>query len=145
MGLSRPISVRCARRSPLPGADARQKRPIRDAPRWIGAAQRDLVESILDAVRPSAPARTSGQWDMDKTGFLDDLQRRIAALLAASPAADMQKNIKALLAQQFARLDLVTHDELETQVLLLARTREKLEALERRVEALEASRPAAQN
>jgi ubiquinone biosynthesis accessory factor UbiK len=83
--------------------------------------------------------------DMDKTGFLDDLQRRIAALLAASPAADMQKNIKALLAQQFARLDLVTHDELETQVLVLARTREKLEALERRVEALEASRPEAQN
>lgn len=82
---------------------------------------------------------------MDKTGFLDDLQRRLAALLAASPAADMQKNIKALLAQQFARLDLVTHDELETQVLVLARTREKLEALEQRVEALEASRPATQN
>jgi BMFP domain-containing protein YqiC len=82
---------------------------------------------------------------MDKTGFLDDLQRRLAALLAASPAADMQKNMKALLAQQFARLDLVTHDELETQVLVLARTREKLEALEQRVEALEASRPATQN
>jgi ubiquinone biosynthesis accessory factor UbiK len=82
---------------------------------------------------------------MDKTGFLDDLQRRLAALLAASPAADMQKNMKALLAQQFARLDLVTHDELETQVLVLARTREKLEALEQRVEALEASRPAMQN
>jgi ubiquinone biosynthesis accessory factor UbiK len=126
-------------------AGAAETSANRDAPRWIGAAQRDLVESILDAVRPSAPARTSGQWDMDKTGFLDDLQRRLAALLAASPAADMQKNMKALLAQQFARLDLVTHDELETQVLVLARTREKLEALELRVEALEASRPAAQD
>ena len=80
---------------------------------------------------------------MDKTGFLDDLQRRLATLLAASPAADVQKNVKALLAQQFARLDLVTHDELETQALVLQRTREKLEGLERRVEALEGGAGAA--
>jgi BMFP domain-containing protein YqiC len=78
---------------------------------------------------------------MDKTGFLDDLQRRLAALIAASPAADVQKNIKALLAQQFARLDLVTRDELDIQVQVLARTREKLEALERRVEVLEGGKP----
>jgi len=76
---------------------------------------------------------------MDKSSFLDDLQRRIAALLAASPAADVQKNIKALLAQQFSRLDLVTRDELDIQLQVLARTRDKLEALEKRVAAMEAA------
>jgi BMFP domain-containing protein YqiC len=76
---------------------------------------------------------------MDKTNFLDDLQRRIAAMLAASPAADVQKNVKALLAQQFARLDLVTRDELDVQLQVLARTRDKLEALEQRVAAMEAA------
>jgi ubiquinone biosynthesis accessory factor UbiK len=81
---------------------------------------------------------------MDKTRFLDDLQQRISGLLSATPAGDLQKNVKALLAQQFARLELVTRDELDTQAQVLARTRERLEALERRVEALESSRvPAA--
>jgi BMFP domain-containing protein YqiC len=77
---------------------------------------------------------------MDKTSFLDDLQQRIASLLAASPAADLQKNVKALLAQQFSRLDLVTRDELDIQVQVLARAREKIEALEQRVQALETDR-----
>ncbi|HUN90919.1 MAG TPA: accessory factor UbiK family protein [Burkholderiaceae bacterium] len=76
---------------------------------------------------------------MDKTNFLDDLQRRLAALLANTPAADVQKNMKALLAQQFSRLELVTRDELDLQVQVLQRTREKLEALEKRVEVLEAA------
>ena len=45
---------------------------------------------------------------MDKAPFLDDLQQRLSALVDATPAADVQKNIKALLTQQFARLELVT-------------------------------------
>lgn len=78
---------------------------------------------------------------MDKTtdrfGFLDDLQARVLALLQQTPAADIQKNLKALLTQQFARMDLVTRDELDTQAQVLARTREKLERLERRLAQLE--------
>jgi BMFP domain-containing protein YqiC len=78
---------------------------------------------------------------MDKTtdrfGFLDDLQARVLALLQQTPAADMQKNLKALLTQQFARMDLVTRDEFDTQAQVLARTREKLERLERRLAQLE--------
>jgi BMFP domain-containing protein YqiC len=60
------------------------------------------------------------------------------ALLQNTPAADMQKNMKALLSQQFARMDLVTREEFDTQAQVLARTREKLEALERRVSQFEA-------
>lgn len=73
----------------------------------------------------------------DRFGFLDDLQARVLALLQQTPAADMQKNLKALLTQQFARMDLVTRDEFDTQAQVLARTREKLERLERRLAQLE--------
>jgi BMFP domain-containing protein YqiC len=78
---------------------------------------------------------------MEKAHILEDLQQRIAALLSSTPAADIQKNLKALLMQQFARLELVTQEEFELQRQVLARTREKLEALEARVAQLEAKRP----
>jgi ubiquinone biosynthesis accessory factor UbiK len=77
---------------------------------------------------------------MQKAAFLEDLQQRLSALLASTPAADIQKNLKALLMQQFARMELVTQEEFELQRQVLARTREKLEALEARVEQLEAGR-----
>src|SRR5438445_13863903 len=76
---------------------------------------------------------------MDKVHMLEDLQQRIAALFSSSPAADVQKNLKALLMQQFARLELVTQEEFELQRQVLARTREKLEALEARVVQLVAA------
>ncbi|MDL1861520.1 accessory factor UbiK family protein [Betaproteobacteria bacterium PRO7] len=78
---------------------------------------------------------------MDKAPFLDELQNRVLALLADTPAEDLRKNLKALLNQQFARLELVTRDEFDTQSQVLARTRAKLEALEARVAELEARRP----
>jgi BMFP domain-containing protein YqiC len=74
---------------------------------------------------------------MDSTRFLDDLQQRISQLLAGTPAADLQKNLRALLTQQFARLDLVTREEFDAQAQVLARTREKLATLEQRLAALE--------
>ncbi len=77
---------------------------------------------------------------MDQVKFLDELQSRIDSLIAATPAADIRKNLKALLSQQFARLELVTREEFDTQRRVLARSREKLEALEKRVAELEAAR-----
>lgn len=77
---------------------------------------------------------------MQTPAFLEDLQQRIAALLAGSPAADLQKNLKALLAQQFTRLDLVTREEFEIQRALLERAREKIDALEARVAQYEQAR-----
>lgn len=79
----------------------------------------------------------------DRLEFLDDLQARVLALLQQTPAADMQKNLKALLTQQFARMDLVTRDEFDTQAQVLARTREKLERLERRLAQLEGAQEGA--
>lgn len=78
---------------------------------------------------------------MDKTPpFLDELQRRIESLMNTLPAAEVRDNLKALLSTQFAKLDLVTREEFDTQARVLARTREKLTALAARVEALEAER-----
>jgi len=76
---------------------------------------------------------------METPAFIEDLQQRIAAMLAGTPAADLQKNLKALLAQQFARLDLVTREEFDIQRELLARAREKIDALEARLAAGEHS------
>lgn len=72
--------------------------------------------------------------------ILDDLSARMSALLAATPAKDIEKNAKAMLTGLFGRLDLVTREEFDVQSQVLARTREKLQALEARVEALERQR-----
>jgi hypothetical protein len=74
---------------------------------------------------------------MEKTAFLDDLQPRLASLIEGTPAADLQRNLKALLSQQFAQLELVTREEFDAQVRVLARTREKLQEIERRLAELE--------
>jgi BMFP domain-containing protein YqiC len=77
---------------------------------------------------------------MDQASFLDELQARLTALMQNTPAADLQKNVKALLTQQFARLELVTREEFDTQTKVLARTRAKLEELEARLAKFEAGR-----
>ena len=69
--------------------------------------------------------------------FLGDLSARLAALAAANPAKDLEKNFRGLLSSAFARLDLVTREEYDVQVQVLARTREKLAALEARLAELE--------
>ena len=68
----------------------------------------------------------------------DDISARVAAAMAASPVRDVEKNVRALLRGALGRLDLVSREEFDIQVALLARTREKLDALEERVASLEA-------
>lgn len=72
--------------------------------------------------------------------IFNDLQAKINEALENSPAKDLEKNIKALMAQGFNKLDLVTREEFDIQSQVLAKTREKLEALEKRVTDLEAQR-----
>lgn len=72
---------------------------------------------------------------------IDELAARLEEVFASSPAADLQKNLRAVLASVFSRLDLVTREEFDVASSVLARTREKLEALERRVAELEARMP----
>lgn len=70
--------------------------------------------------------------------LLDEMSARITSLLAATPAGDIEKNMRAALAGVFARLDLVTREEFDVQRELLSRTRARLEALEASIAELEA-------
>jgi BMFP domain-containing protein YqiC len=75
--------------------------------------------------------------------LLSELSARLAALAAANPAKDLEKNFRGLLSSVFTRLELVSREEYDVQAQVLARTREKLAALEARVAELEArKRPA---
>jgi len=69
---------------------------------------------------------------------LDELAARIGKAFEASPAKDIEKNVKALLQSGLTRLDLVTRQEFEVQAEVLRKTREKVEQLEARVAELEA-------
>ena len=71
---------------------------------------------------------------------LEDIGAKMSALLANSPAKDIEKNAKAVMSGLFAKLDLVTREEFDIQTQVLARTREKLKTLEARVDALEKAR-----
>lgn len=75
---------------------------------------------------------------MDKPQFFEDLQSKINQAMENSPAKDIEKNVKAMLSQGFAKLDLVTREEFDIQAQVLAKTRARLEALEARVAELEA-------
>ena len=69
--------------------------------------------------------------------MFEEFSSRLGAVIAASPAGDIEKNAKALLSSFFAKLDLVTREEFDIQAQVLLRTREKLKALEERVSRLE--------
>jgi len=75
---------------------------------------------------------------MQKANFFDEFQAKVSEALENSPAKDIEKNVKAMLTQGLAKLDLVTREEFDIQMQVLAKTREKLEALEARVAELEA-------
>ncbi|MEY3578954.1 MAG: hypothetical protein RI984_58 [Pseudomonadota bacterium] len=77
---------------------------------------------------------------MNKASLLNELQSKISQLMQQSPAADLEKNLKALMSQGFAKLDLLTREEFDVQTEVLARTRAKLEQLEARVAELEAQK-----
>ena len=78
---------------------------------------------------------------MQQNRLFEELSGKISALLAHSPAKDAEKNLRALLASFFTKLDLVTREEFDVQARLLARSREQIGALEARVAELEARIP----
>ncbi len=73
---------------------------------------------------------------MNKQVF-EDLASKINKLLSNTPAADLDKNVRAQLSSTFAKLDLVTREEFDVQREVLLRAREKITALEARLSVLE--------
>jgi hypothetical protein len=73
--------------------------------------------------------------------FLEDLAKRLSEAMPPQLAAlknDVEANFKSVLQSALARLELVTRQEFDVQAGVLARTREKLNALEARLAGLEA-------
>jgi len=71
---------------------------------------------------------------------IDDLAHRLGEALpdgARKLQQDIEKNMRAILTSAFAKLDLVTREELEVQMAVLARTRSRLEAMETKLSELE--------
>lgn len=72
--------------------------------------------------------------------FFDEMNERIGEALRDSPAQDIEKNLKALLASGLSRLDLVLREDFEVQQKLLERAQAKLAELEARIAELEGKR-----
>jgi BMFP domain-containing protein YqiC len=68
---------------------------------------------------------------------LDELRAKMQDLLSQTPANDIEKNMRALLAGFLSRLDLITREEFDVQTEVLRRTREQLARLEAKVAELE--------
>jgi BMFP domain-containing protein YqiC len=78
---------------------------------------------------------------MDKQD-IDQIALRLVSLVPpglAQVQQDLRANFQDVLAQGLRRLDLVTREEFDVQSQLLARTRAKVDELERRVAELEAT------
>ena len=67
---------------------------------------------------------------MKAQSIFEEFQKGIQDLIAQSPAADIEKNVKAFMAQGFSKLDLVTREEFDVQVAMVEKLRERLSALE---------------
>jgi ubiquinone biosynthesis accessory factor UbiK len=78
---------------------------------------------------------------MNDRHLFDELAERIREAMRNSPAQDIEKNVKALLATWFDRLDLVLREDFDVQKKLLERSQAKLAELEARVAELERRRP----
>ena len=74
--------------------------------------------------------------NMPKPPAFEEIAAHISALFANSPVQDIEKNLRAILSSAFAKLDLVTREEFDVQTKVLARTREKIDALQQQVQQL---------
>ena len=71
---------------------------------------------------------------------IDKLAKTLAETLPQglrSVRDDLEKNFRAVLQSSLGKLDLVTREEFEVQEAVLARSREKLDALEARLAKME--------
>ncbi len=71
---------------------------------------------------------------------IDNLAKKLAESVPEglrSMREDLETNFQGVLRSGISKLDLVTREEFEVQEAVLTRTREKLERLEEKIEAIE--------
>ena len=72
--------------------------------------------------------------------LFDSISSHVTHLLGSEnplPRAEVEAQFKALIQSAFSKLDLVSREEFDSQMVVLARTRARLEALESKVAELE--------
>ena len=74
---------------------------------------------------------------MKNLEFIENLSSKLKEAVEKSPVGDLEKNINALLQSAFTKMMLVSREEFDVQTEVLQRTREKLEALEKKLSNLE--------
>ena len=70
--------------------------------------------------------------------WFEEFQKNVSELIAKSPAADIERNVKAFMGQAFTKMDLVTREEFDVQAEMLGRAQVRIESLEKQLHALEA-------
>ena len=81
---------------------------------------------------------------IDKAALINNIAGKAGQILGGEKSKtreDVEHNIKALVGSAISRFELVTRDEFDAQVAVLRHTRERLEALEKKVAELESSQP----
>lgn len=68
---------------------------------------------------------------------MNEWQQKIEQIVQNSPFKDVGQNAKTFLVSALRQLDVVSREEFDVQAAMLARTRERLEALEAKVVELE--------
>jgi BMFP domain-containing protein YqiC len=73
--------------------------------------------------------------------LIDNLAEKVAAMFStadggASFKDDAQRNLRAVIQSAFSKLDIVSREEFDAQVVVLKRSREKIEQLELQLAAL---------
>lgn len=79
---------------------------------------------------------------------LDEMAKKIAGSIpqgVGNLPTGLQDQIKAILARSFEKMDLVSRQEFDVQTAVLAKTRQKLEALEKVVSELESEKKTSSN
>ncbi|MEY3629122.1 MAG: hypothetical protein RLY91_888 [Pseudomonadota bacterium] len=74
---------------------------------------------------------------MQKNLWFEEFQKNVAELIARSPAADIERNVKAFMGQAFTRMDLITREEFDIQASLLSKSHARIQALETQLQAME--------
>ena len=100
----------------------------------------------MDAIAARNDPSRPHQARMIDLSQIDDLARRLSSLvppslrqpLSSDARDELQQNFKSVLRAGLGKLDLVTREEFEVQRAVLRQTREKVEALQRKVDELEA-------
>lgn len=76
---------------------------------------------------------------MINTQFINALAEKLTQAIPpelGNIKGELEKNFASIVQAHFAKLDLVTREEFDAQVKVLKRSREKLEALEKKLESL---------